>query len=377
MRLKPGMKAPSLAGILVAAVVSLSFALAMGLISLPSLEEAVAHYGGIHAITSYNEFREKVLESEGPVAVMFKTPWCPTCNRVYTYWAPLERKSPVGGVYFYSVVYSDETEALFREYGVVEVPTYILFVGGEPVKRATGHPDTDNMTRSFIEWATAGMNARTENGGESKSGVSLFTSSAPIIAFLAGVGVAFSPCAFPLLVARIVSAKDGVRALSAVKCGIVSGLSMVSLGSLFAVAGALAGDTQGVLVGAAGGIVLSMGLAGLTGAAPHYSLRLPLNGGLFCLLYGVASIQCSLPLFAAAMALMYSASSFGSGLASLAGFTLGVIAPLTGSLYLAARYRRAAEKLILVVSRGSLERASHAVLSLAGAMVLAGAFGLL
>lgn len=372
---KPG-RLKGRSSVVVALVVVASFILAVATLSMPGIVEATRYYGGGHTISEYSEFVEKVLKPGVPAAVMFKTPWCPTCNRVYPHWALLEEKSPVRGVYFYNVIFTSGTEDLFKEYNVSEVPTYILFVDGRPVKRLVGEPGSENLTQAFLEWAIEGYEIRGDVVEKSPRGI--FLASAPIAAFLAGIGVAFSPCSFPLLVARIASANSGrLRALDAVKCGIASSLSAISIGAVFTATGALIGSAQGAFVAVAGGVTLSMGLAGYARIDPYPLFKASLRGDLFCLLYGIAALQCSLPLFAASMALVYSSGSLGAGLGSLLGFSAGLMIPLTCSLYMAARSRRLADRLVLVASKGVLERISNAVIAAAGLAILASSFGVI
>ena len=80
-------------------------------------------------------FDAEVLGSEGPVLVDFWADWCGPCHAV----APVldqivEERSELRLV----KVNIDEEPELARRYGVMSIPTMILFEGGEPKAAAMG-----------------------------------------------------------------------------------------------------------------------------------------------------------------------------------------------------------------------------------------------
>ncbi|HYY33841.1 MAG TPA: thioredoxin [Gaiellaceae bacterium] len=92
-------------------------------------------------------FQEEVLDSEQPVLVDFWAEWCGPCHAV----APIldqiasERTDELRLV----KVNIDEEPELARRYGVMSIPTMILFAGGEPKSAAIGAQPKGMLERSL------------------------------------------------------------------------------------------------------------------------------------------------------------------------------------------------------------------------------------
>ena len=92
-------------------------------------------------------FDAEVLQSETPVLVDFWAEWCGPCHAV----APvLERIAEERqGELTLVKVNIDEEQELAQRYGVMSIPTMILFRGGEPSAAAVGAQPKGALERSL------------------------------------------------------------------------------------------------------------------------------------------------------------------------------------------------------------------------------------
>jgi thioredoxin 1 len=91
-------------------------------------------------------FQQEVLENQGPVLVDFWAEWCGPCHAV----APIldqiaEERSELRLV----KVNIDEEPELAQRYGVMSIPTMILFDSGEPKAAAIGAQPKQMLEKSL------------------------------------------------------------------------------------------------------------------------------------------------------------------------------------------------------------------------------------
>jgi thioredoxin 1 len=88
----------------------------------------------MNAITD-DAFTAEVLESDKPVLVDFTAAWCPPCRVMNPILAELANERDDLRVVSLDVDDNQETAA---RYGVLSMPTFMVFRAGEPVLRLVG-----------------------------------------------------------------------------------------------------------------------------------------------------------------------------------------------------------------------------------------------
>lgn len=105
-------------------------------------------------VTTPDEFREAVVEAEGPVLTLFHAAWCGYCQD----FLPLFRAKDAGVVKKVEVDLSEEINPLWDTYRIEVVPTLILFEGGDIAGRADGVLG-EGLSEASLEDVLAGAEA--------------------------------------------------------------------------------------------------------------------------------------------------------------------------------------------------------------------------
>lgn len=93
------------------------------------------------------DFDERVLRSEVPVLVDFWADWCVPCHMVAPVVEEIAREK--GDALAVAKLNIDDHPALAQRYGVMSIPTLMLFVKGEEKARVIGARGKDAILREI------------------------------------------------------------------------------------------------------------------------------------------------------------------------------------------------------------------------------------
>ncbi|HZD75336.1 MAG TPA: thioredoxin [Actinomycetota bacterium] len=99
------------------------------------------------------DFQQQVLGSELPVLVDFWAPWCVPCHLV----APVVEQiaAEQAGRLRVAKLNVDDSQQTAQRFGVLSIPTLILFGGGQELGRVVGAQGKDDIVRMLLGDAVA------------------------------------------------------------------------------------------------------------------------------------------------------------------------------------------------------------------------------
>ncbi len=93
-------------------------------------------------VLTKENFNEEVLQSDKPVLVDFWAPWCGPCKMVGPILEEIANEVTDKKI---AKVNVDEQGDLAAEYGIMSIPTLVVFVDGKIAKQAVGAKDKDGI----------------------------------------------------------------------------------------------------------------------------------------------------------------------------------------------------------------------------------------
>jgi thioredoxin 1 len=93
-------------------------------------------------------FTNEVLGSDKPVLIDFWAEWCSPCRMIAPHVEQLAEE--YDGKLRVGKMDTDANQELAMKYGIMSIPTLMLFKGGKPVVRITGYQPKDKIAAQIM-----------------------------------------------------------------------------------------------------------------------------------------------------------------------------------------------------------------------------------
>ena len=103
---------------------------------------------GIPTVVTDETFNQEVLKAETPTLVDFWAVWCGPCRMVAPVVDEIAREQM--GKLKVMKLDVDENQGTAMAYGVMSIPTLILFKNGQPVERIVGFRPKGDMEKKIL-----------------------------------------------------------------------------------------------------------------------------------------------------------------------------------------------------------------------------------